>query len=99
MSQDQLTALKKLILSDENSALANSVLEAFLDDPKRGANMVIEFAKDKHLVLEANSDEVADYMFAMDDDDIELTPEMLAMVAGGWAGRRPRGCVSRGSRT
>ena len=49
--------------------------------------MIITFATDKGLKLDATADELVDHLENLDDDeddeDIELTPEMLADIAGG----------------
>ena len=47
--------------------------------------MIIAFATDKGLKLDATSTEVVDCLDNLDDDDIdiEMTPEMLASVSGG----------------
>ena len=49
--------------------------------------MIIAFATDKGLKLDATSDEVIDYLTNLDNDDIdiEMSPEVLAKVAGGRA--------------
>ena len=88
MSNEQLDAVKDQLLSDENSDLRQKVLSAYLEEPERGANMIIAFATDKGLKLDATSDEVIDYLTNLDNDDIdiEMSPEMLATVSGGWGG-------------
>ena len=54
--------------------------------------MVIAFAADKSLKLDATSDQVVDYMDSLVEDiDIEMTPEMLAKVAGGFGTGYHRG--------
>ena len=47
--------------------------------------MIIAFATDKGLKLDATPSEVVDYLDNLDDDDtdIEMTPEMLTSVSGG----------------
>ena len=87
MSTVQLDGIKAQLLSEENSDKKESVFIAFIEDPQRGANMVFDFAKDHDLELDSTSSEVVDYLNTIDIDDIELTPQMLAMVAGG-ASRR-----------
>ena len=61
-----------------------------MEDPQRGAIMVFDFAKDHNLELNSTTSEVVDYLNMMDIDDIELTPQMLAMVAGGRTMGGPR---------
>ena len=85
MSNEQLDAVKDQLLSEENSDLRQSVFSAYLEEPEHGAKMIIAFATDKGLKLDAAPSEVIDYMEKLDDDDIEIemTPEMLASVSGG----------------
>ena len=47
MSKEQLDAVKEQLLSEENKALRQSVFSAYLEEPERGANMIIAFATDK----------------------------------------------------
>ena len=84
MSQEQLDAVKEQLLSEENDDLRQSVFSAYLEEPERGAKMIIAFATDKGLKLEATTEEVVNYMDNLDDDDmdIEMTPEMLTSVSG-----------------
>ena len=92
MSKEQLDAVKDQLLSEDNADLRQKVLSAYLEEPERGANMIIAFATDKGLKLDATSDEVIDYVTNLDEDDIdiEMTPEMLAKVAGGFGWRMAR---------
>ena len=85
MSKEQLDAVKDQLLSEDNSDLRQKVFGAYLEEPERGANMIIAFATDKGLKLDATPSEVVDYLDALDDDDmnIEMTPEMLTSVSGG----------------
>ena len=91
MSQEKLDAVKEQLLSEDNDDLRQSVFSAYLEEPERGAKMIIAFATDKGLKLEATTEEVVNYMDNLDDDeiDIEMTPEMLTSVAGG------KGCDRR----
>ena len=100
MSKEQLDAVKDQLLSEDNSDLRQKVFGAYLEEPERGANMIIAFATDKGLKLDATPNEVVDYIDNLDgeDIDIEMTPEMLTNVAGGKAQRcnwGHKGCVSR----
>ena len=54
--------------------------------------MIIAFATDKDLKLDATPSEVIDYLEKLDGEDIdfEMTPEMLASVSGGKLCNRPR---------
>ena len=76
MSQEQLDAVKEQLWSEDNDGLRQSVFCAYLEAPERGANMIIAFANNKGLKLDATADEVVEYMEAMDDEeiDIEMTP-------------------------
>ena len=84
-SKEQLDAVKEQLMIEDNNDLRQSIYCAFLEEPERGANMIIAFATDKGLQLNATPNEVVDYLNSDDDDDmdIEMTPEMLANVAGG----------------
>ena len=88
MSNEQLDAVKDQLLSEDNSDLRQKVFGAYLEEAERGANMIIAFATDKGLKLDATTGEVVDYMENLDDDniDIEMTPEMMAGVSGGKGG-------------
>ena len=85
MSNEQLDAVKDQLLSEDNAELRQKVFGTYLEEPDRGANMIIAFATDKGLKLDATPSEVVDYMDNLDDDeiDIEMTPDMLASIAGG----------------
>ena len=85
MSNEQLDAVKDQLLSEDNSDLRQKVFSAYLEEPERGANMIIAFATDKGLKLDAAPSEVVDYLEKLDGEeiDIEMTPEMLASVSGG----------------
>ena len=85
MSKEQLDAVKDQLLSEDNSDLRQSVFSAYLEEPERCANMIIAFATDKGLKLDAAPSEIVDYLDNLNDDeiDIEMTPEMLASVSGG----------------
>ena len=76
MSQEQLDAVKEQLWSEDNDDLRKSVFCACLEAPERGANLIIAFANNKGLKLDATADEVVEYMEAMDDEeiDIEMTP-------------------------
>ena len=93
MSKEQLDAVKEQLLSEENSDLRQSIFKASLEDPKSAANIIITFAAEKGLQLDSNADDVIDYMNSSqnDDVDVELTPEMLSSVSGGWAWGKAKG--------
>ena len=94
MSKEQLDAVKNLLMT-ANDDLRQKVLTAYLEEPERGANMIIAFATDKGLKLDSTPSEVVDYLDNLDDEDIdfEMTPEMLTSISGG------AGCSKRGSRS
>ena len=84
MTNEQLDAVKDQLLSEENAEIREKISSVYLEDPERGAEMIIAFASDKGLKLDATADEVVNQLEKIDDDeDMELTPEMLASVAGG----------------
>ena len=85
MLQEQLDAVRDQLMNDDYDDLRQSIYCAFLEDAERGANMIIAFAREKGLKLDASSEDVVQAMNALDDDDIdvEMTPEMLANVSGG----------------
>ena len=84
MSKEQLDAVKDQLLSEDNAEIREKISSVYLEDPERGAEMIIAFASDKGLKLNATADEVVNQLEKIDDDeDMELTPEMLASVAGG----------------
>ena len=89
MSKEQLDAVKDQLLSEDNSDLRQSVFSAYLEEPERGANMIIAFATDKGLKLDTSPSEIVDYLNNLDDDDIdvEITPEMLTSISGGKAAK------------
>ena len=85
MSNEQLDDVKDQLLSEDNSDLRQKVFGAYLEEPERGANMIIAFATDKGLKLDTTPSKVIDYLESLDgeDIDIEMTPEMLASISGG----------------
>lgn len=85
MSKEQLDAIKVQLLAEENDGLRKSIFSAYLEEPQRGAHLIIAFANDKGFKLDATAEEIVNYINALDDSDIsiELSPEMLASVSGG----------------
>ena len=45
--------------------------------------MIIDYAAEKGLKLDESPKEVIEYIGIIDSEDIELTPEMLAIISGG----------------
>ena len=86
----ELNAISDHLIKDGNDDLRQSIYSAFLEDAERGAEMILAFAKEKELPLDASSEDVVQAIRHLgeqinDDDlsDIELTPEQLALVSGG----------------
>ena len=48
-----MDAIRDQLASDDNTDLRQSIYVSFMEDDGRGANMVIAFAKEKGLELEA----------------------------------------------
>ena len=90
MQEEQFDAVWDQLMSDDNAEIREKIFSVCEEEAERGAEMIITFATDKGLKLDATADELVDHLENLDDDeDIELTPEMLADVAGGRrSGRR-----------
>ena len=87
MSKEQLDAVIKQLLSEDNDGLMQKIFAAYMEEPERGANMIISYAEEKGLKLDVTAKEVIDYMSSQNDDiDIELSAEDLKNVAGGLRG-------------
>ena len=73
------------LLTDEHEDLRNSIMAAYLEDQRRGADLIIAFGAKQGITL--NQADVIAFIDEMDEDelDIELPPEMLTSVAGGKA--------------
>ena len=84
MLQEQLDAVRDQLNDDDYDDLRQSIYCAFLEDAERGANMIIAFAREKGLKLDASTEDVVQAMTTLDDEEIsiEMTPEMLANVTG-----------------
>ena len=84
MLEEQFDAVWDQLMSDDNAEIREKIFSVCEEDDERGAEMIITFATGKGLKLDATADELVDHLENLDDDeDIELTPEMLADVAGG----------------
>ena len=96
MLKEQLDAVSDQLMSDDNAEIRQKIFNAYQEEPKRGADMIISFATDKGLRLDATADEVVNHLENLDEEvDIEMTPEELADVAGGrwdtlYVAMRPR---------
>ena len=90
MLEEQFDAVWDQLMSDDNAEIREKIFSVCEEEAERGAEMIITFATDKGLKLDATADELVDHLENLDDDeDIELTPEMLADVAGGRRSARP----------
>ena len=83
MSKEQLDAVRDQLLAEQDNDLRQTFLNAFLEDAEKGAGMIINYAAEKGLKLDESTKEVIEYIGNIDNEDIELTPEMLAIVSGG----------------
>ena len=84
MLEEKFDAVWDQLMSDDNAEIREKIFSVCEEEAERGAEMIITFATDKGLKLDATADELVDHLENLDDDeDIELTPEMLADVAGG----------------
>ena len=83
MSKEQLGAVRDQLLAEQDNDLRQTFLNAFLEDAEKGAGMIIDYAAEKGLKLDESPKEVIEYIGSIDSEDIELTPEMLAVVSGG----------------
>ena len=89
--KDQLNAVRDQMMTEGDDAFRQSVCSAFIEDDKRGANMIIAFAREKGLELEASPVEIVQVLKTLAEQledadelaDIELTEEELAHVSGG----------------
>ena len=95
MLKEQLDAVSDQLMSDDNALIRQKIFNAFQEEPERGADMIISFATDKGLQFDVTVDEVVNHLENLDEEvDIEMTPEELADVAGGydslWTAMRPR---------
>ena len=92
MSKEQLDAVKKQLLSEDNDGLMQKIFAAYMENPESGADMIISYAEEKGLKLDVTAKEVIDYMSSQNDDtDIELSAEDLKNVAGGFCGEGKSG--------
>ena len=83
MESEQIKAVQEMLNADEHQDLRTSIYAAFLEDEKRGANMIVVFAAERNITLDI--DDVITALNSLDDEDIdiEMTPEMLSNVSGG----------------
>ena len=85
MLKEQLDAVSDQLMSDDNAEIRQKIFNAYQQEPERGADMIISFATDKGLKLDATADEVVNHLENLDEEvDMEMTPEELASVSGGF---------------
>ena len=88
MVQDQLKAVRDRLMTEGNEDRKQSIYNALVEDAERGANMILDFAKEKELELAASPEDIVQAIRdigqqSLDDEDIELSQEELANVSGG----------------
>ena len=85
MSKEQLHAVRDQLLAEQDNDLRQIFLNAFLEDAEKGAGMIINYAAEKGLKIDESPKKVIEYIGTINDEDIdiEMTPEMLAIVSGG----------------
>ena len=83
MSKEQLHAVRDQLLAEQDNDLRQAFLNTFLEDAEKGAGMIANYAAEKGLKLDESPKEVIEYIGNIDNEDIELTPEILAAVSGG----------------
>jgi len=81
----QLSVVRDHLINDSNDDLRQSICKALVEDPEHGANMIIDFAREKGMQLEVAPAQVIDQINTIQegDFDVELTQEMLTSVPGG----------------
>ena len=95
MSKEQLDAVRDQLLAEQDNDLRQNILSAFLDDAEKAASMVINYAAQKELKLDESPKEIIEYISKIDKDnlDVELTPEMMSSIAGGFMRSRHDGQI------
>ena len=83
MSKEQLDAVRDQLLAEQDNDLRQTFLNTFLEDAEKGAGMIANYAAEKGLKLDESPKEVIEYIGNIDNEDIELTPEILASISGG----------------
>ena len=90
MDSAKVHQILERLQEEQFSDLRQEIAQLFLQDEKRGAQMIVEFAAGlgENLLLPDVIDAVND----LDDDDwdIELTPDMLMAISGGGKSCRRR---------
>ena len=90
MDSAKVHQILERLQEEQFSDLRQEIAQTFLQDEKRGAQMIVEFAAGLGEVLLLP--DVIDAVNDLDDDDwdIELTPDMLMAISGGKAACRRR---------
>ena len=96
MNSSKVQHILDVLQEEQFSDLRQEIAQLFLQDEKRGAQMIVEFAAG--LGEDVLLPDVIDAVNDLDDDDwdIELTPDMLMAISGGKAVRRRKGGGSPG---
>ena len=91
MNSSKVQHILDVLQEEQFSDLRQEIAQLFLQDEKRGAQMIVEFAAG--LGEDVLLPDVIDAVNDLDDDDwdIELTPDMLMAISGGKAVRRRKG--------
>ena len=81
----QLSVVRDHLINDSNDDLRQSICKALVEDAEHGANMIIDFAREKGIELEVTPGQVIDQINTIQEGgfDVELTKEMLTSVPGG----------------
>ena len=84
MSKEQFEEIKASLLTKENEDQRISIFSSYLQDPERGAHMLLAFASYNDLNLDASVEEVVNQMNKWQDCvDFEINLETLRDAAGG----------------
>ena len=91
MNSSKVQHILDVLQEEQFLDLRQEIAQLFLQDEKRGAQMIVEFAAG--LGEDVLLPDVIDAVNDLDDDDwdIELTPDMLMAISGGKAVRRRKG--------
>ena len=69
-----LDAVSDQLMSDDSAEIREEIFSVCEEEAERGAEMIITFATDKGLKLDATADELVDHLENLDDDeDIEFS--------------------------
>ena len=99
MSKEQFEKIKVALLAKENDDQRKSIFSSYLQDPERGAHMLLAFASYNDLNLDASVEEVVNQIHKWEDCiDLEINLETLKDVAGGKLQRKSTGNEAIGIR-